>query len=158
MPVQNHNSPNMQMFRSSQFHNCVSQNPEIANMQIFTVLSTTMSQCHEITKLHIFQVIVIVGTTMTPSSCSKETEDPEMQPRQSAFFCSRDCCLCTKHAGSEGKRKHQKNQTRATKKHKQTNHKHQKKTATTPLPFAASESRTAARKQTFFTRENGISH
>ena len=55
--------------------------------------------------------------------------------------------MCTKHqsvkelrhAGSEGKRKHQKSQTRATKKHKPKNHKHQTKTATTPLPFAASE-------------------
>ena len=66
MSIQNHNSPNMQMFRSSQFHNCVSQNHKIANMPIITVISTTMSQYHEITKLHIFQVIV--GTTMTRSN------------------------------------------------------------------------------------------
>ena len=58
------------------------------------------------------------------------------------LFCSQDCCLCTKHQSvkarhaSEGKRKHQKSQTRATKKYKQTNHKHQTKNRTTLLPFA----------------------
>ena len=67
MSIQIHNSRNMQIFRSSQFQNCVSQNHKIATMQIITVVSTTMSQYHEITKLHIFQVIV--GTTMTRSNC-----------------------------------------------------------------------------------------
>ena len=56
---------------------------------------------------------------------------------RSCFFCSRDCCLCTKHqsvkelrhAGSKGKNKHKESQTKATKNHKQTNHKNK-----TPQP------------------------
>ena len=75
---------------------------------------------------------------------------------------------------AKGRDKHQQSQTRATKKHKPkktTNTK--QKPQPTPLPFAASETGetgetettpskktvgpdTAARKQTFFTRENGI--
>ena len=46
------NHENMHIFRSSQFHNCESQNH--INPEHHEV-STTMSQNHEITKLHIFQ-------------------------------------------------------------------------------------------------------
>ena len=101
MSIQNHNSPNMQMFRSSQFHNCVSQNHKIANMPIITVISTTMSQNHEITKLHIFEVIV--GTTMIRSNCkfrSLMVFSPTMSMHQIAPYRLQRCLRITKTATS----------------------------------------------------------
>ena len=80
-------------------------------------------------------------------ACSIASNTTSIQRQNcSSLFCSRDCCLCTKHqsvkelrhAGSKGKNKHKENQTKATKKHKKTNHKN-KKNATTQLPFAAGE-------------------
>ena len=44
----------MQMFRSSQFRTWMSQNPKKNRFADHHGLSTTMSQNHEITKLHIF--------------------------------------------------------------------------------------------------------
>ena len=99
--------------------------------------------------------------------------------KEHCFFCSRDCCLCTKHpsvkelrhAGSKGKNEQTEDQTNTTTKHKQKSHKKNKTTATTRLPFAAGETGETGEtettpiktlvqhcyeRQTFFTREDGI--
>ena len=95
------------------------------------------------------------------------------------FFCSRDCCLCTKHqsvkelrhARSKGKQQTQRKPNKSNQK-PQTNKPQKQKTATKQVPFAAGETGETGEtettpskiiigpillrgKQTFLTSENG---
>ena len=78
-----------------------------------------------------------------PSAKTLEIQD------EATLFCSRDCCLCTKHqsvkklrhAGSKGKNKHKENHTMAKTKHKQT-----KPTTTQPHDFPLQQVRQKLRQ------------